>query len=60
MQRFVTCACTVFSTSHLLAHLALLGSYYYYPHFADRVDKGTERLNNFPRIVQPVIDRAGI
>lgn len=59
-----TCASTVLSASHLLTHLilisTLLGSYGYYTHFADRADEGTERLDNFPKIVHPVIGRAGI
>lgn len=61
---FTTCAHTVLSASYLLTHLfltsTLLGSYYCYMQFAYRVDKDTESLNNFPRIVHPIIGRAGI
>lgn len=64
MQMFTTCARTVLSAFYPLTHLiltsTLLGSYCYYMHFADRVDKDTENLNNFPRIVHPIIGRAGI
>lgn len=58
MQTFIPCASTVFSVSYLLTLLTLPDSYYNYPHYADRGDKDTKRLNNFPRILQLVTGRA--
>lgn len=60
MQTFIPCASTVFSVSYLLTLLTLPDSYCNYPPYADRGDKGTKRLNNFPRITQLVTGRAGI